>query len=128
MPQTKRKRRTKHRGTAAGTIEARGRTGRKPRPEEMRATAAKASNQRPARGTVPPTWKSAFAKACFGAVMLFAAMKIGILGKAQPTGSSAAFAAIAAVLYTPVMFATDKFIYTRNQKKAAPAAAKPKGR
>jgi hypothetical protein len=30
MAQTKRKRRTKHRGNAAGTIESRGRTGRKP--------------------------------------------------------------------------------------------------
>ncbi len=120
MPQTKRKRRTKHRGNAAGTIEARGRTGRKPRPEEMRATAAKASTQRPARGTVPPTWKGAFAKACFGAVMLFAAMKFGLLGEPQPTGSSAAFAAIAAVLYTPVMYATDKFVYARKQKALAP--------
>ena len=116
MPQTKRKRRTKHRGTAAGTIEARGRTGRKPRPEELRAGAAKSSAQRSARGTTPPTWKGAFAKACFGAVMLFAAMKFGLLGEAQPTGSSASFAAIAAILYTPVMFMTDKFIYTRKQK------------
>ncbi len=121
MPQTKRKRRTKHRGNAAGTIEARGRTGRKPRPEEMRATAAKASTQRPARGTVPPTWKSAFAKACFGAVMLFAAIKLGVLGgEKQPTGQALIFAAVAAVLYTPVMFLTDKFIYQRKQKALAP--------
>ena len=34
MAQTKRKRRTKHRGNAAGSIEARGRTGRKPTAEE----------------------------------------------------------------------------------------------
>ena len=36
MAQTKRKRRTKHRGNAAGTIEARGRTGRPPTPEERK--------------------------------------------------------------------------------------------
>ena len=36
MAQTKRKRRSKHRGTAAGTIEARGRTGRKPNAEEQK--------------------------------------------------------------------------------------------
>ena len=47
MAQTKRKRRTKHRGNAAGTIEARGRTGRKPTADEQR----KASTRR-ARG--PP--------------------------------------------------------------------------
>ena len=36
MAQTKRKRRTKHRGNAAGSIEARGRTGRKPTAEEQK--------------------------------------------------------------------------------------------
>src|SRR6266516_1140874 len=36
MAQTKRKRRTKHRGNAAGAIESRGRTGRKPTPEERK--------------------------------------------------------------------------------------------
>ncbi len=124
MPQTKRKRRTKHRGTAAGTIEARGRTGRKPRPDEMRAAAVASGKKRPpARGTVPPTWKAAFAKACFGAVMLFAAIKLGVLGgEKQPTGQALIFAAVAAVLYTPVMFATDKFIYQRKQKALAPKA------
>ena len=116
MPQTKRKRRTKHRGNAAGSIESRGRTGRKPRPEEMRAGAAAKAAARPARGTVPPSWKGAFAKACFGAVMLFLAMRFGLLGDEQPVGSSAAFAAIAAVLYTPVMFLTDRFVYQRKQR------------
>ena len=36
MAQTKRKRRTKHRGTAAGTIETRGRTGRRPTADEKK--------------------------------------------------------------------------------------------
>ena len=36
MAQTKRKRRTKHRGTAAGTIQTRGRTGRPPTAEERK--------------------------------------------------------------------------------------------
>ena len=121
MPQTKRKRRTKHRGNAAGTIEARGRTGRKPRPEETRAAAAKAGSQRPVRGTTPPTWKGAFAKACFGAVMLFAAMKLGVLGgEKRSTGEILPFVAMAAVLYTPVMYATDKFIYQRKQNALKP--------
>ena len=114
---SKSKRRTKHRGNAAGTIEARGRTGRKPRPEEMRGKSTAASSSRPPRGTTPPTWKAAFAKACFGALMLFAAVKFGVLGGGEkPTGEALGFAAVAAVLYTPVMFATDKFIYQRKQK------------
>ena len=41
MAQTKRKRRTKHRGTAAGTIEARGRTGRPPTADEKQEAAAR---------------------------------------------------------------------------------------
>ena len=45
MAQTKRKRRTKHRGTAAGTIEARGRTGRPPTADERK----KQSRRRRAR-------------------------------------------------------------------------------
>ena len=40
MAQTKRKRRTKHRGNAAGMVEARGRTGRRLSPEEQRELAA----------------------------------------------------------------------------------------
>ena len=125
MPQTKRKRRTKHRGNAAGSIETRGRTGRKPRPEEMRASAAsKSSAARPARGTTPPTWKGAAAKALFGAAMLFAAMKLGILGEPKPTTEILPFVLMAAVLYTPVMYATDKFIYQRKQAALTPKPSK----
>ena len=125
MPQTKRKRRTKHRGNAAGSIEARGRTGRKPRPEETRASAAKATSSRPVRGTNPPSWKGAAAKALFGAAMLFAAMKFGILGgEKKSTGEILPFVLMAAVLYTPVMFATDRFVYKRKQKALQPAPKK----
>ena len=56
MAQTKRKRRTKHRGNAAGSIEARGRTGRKPTPEEMKKDA------RARRQAKPPTWNGAILK------------------------------------------------------------------
>ena len=46
MAQTKRKRRTKHRGNAAGSIEARGRTGRKPTAEEQKAGRPAAARER----------------------------------------------------------------------------------
>jgi hypothetical protein len=62
MAQTKRKRRSKHRGNAAGTVEARGRTGRPPTPEErkkqQRATRGQArvpklpTEQRPRAGAL----------------------------------------------------------------------------
>ena len=49
MAQTKRKRQTKHRGNAAGVVEARGRTGRKPTAAEKggkAGDAARAKQQR----------------------------------------------------------------------------------
>jgi hypothetical protein len=55
MAQTKRKRRTKHRGNAAGTVEVRGRTGRPPTPEE-RKKQERAKRAR-ARVTKPPSWR-----------------------------------------------------------------------
>ena len=60
MAQTKRKRRSKHRGTAAGTIESRGRTGRKPTASERSAGKQERARQRRLeRLDRPPTWKSA---------------------------------------------------------------------
>ncbi|MGD0981704.1 MAG: hypothetical protein ABR946_09525, partial [Solirubrobacteraceae bacterium] len=72
MPRTtKRRRSTKHRGNAAGIIEARGRTGRKPTKSEKgggggrggstgRASGGKGSRGAKAkRYEKPPTWKSA---------------------------------------------------------------------
>jgi hypothetical protein len=113
MPPTKRKRRTKHRGNAAGSIEARGRTGRKPRPDE-----SKAKSGRTVREVRPPSWKGAFAKAAFGAAMLFLLMQLGVLGKnTSSTSNTLALCAFAMVAYTPVMYATDRFVYNRKQRQ-----------
>ena len=56
MAQTKRKRRTKHRGTAAGTIQTRGRTGRPPTAEERKKQDRSEARER--RLNTPPTWKA----------------------------------------------------------------------
>ena len=56
MAQTKRKRQTKHRGNAAGVIESRGRTGRKPTKAEREG---KREVTRVPRQDRPPTWKGA---------------------------------------------------------------------
>ena len=64
MAQTKRKRRSKHRGNAAGTIEARGRTGRKPSPEDQKKIdKAAARERRQQRLAQPPTWNRATLRA-----------------------------------------------------------------
>ncbi len=78
MAQTKRKRRTKHRGNAAGAIEARGRTGRKPTADEQKQSLRQEARQR--RLTKPPSWNSAALKALAMAILLFVLTQIGILG------------------------------------------------
>src|SRR3954463_11930319 len=101
MAQTKRKRRTKHRGNAAGAIEARGRTGRKPTAEEQRGPAK--GNARQARTPKPPSWNGAAIKALAMAVLLFFLTKVGILGNKSTTIQQSLFLSVMAfVLYTPL--------------------------
>ena len=117
MAQTKRKKRTtKHRGNAAGGIEARGRTGRKLTPEEQKA-AGKAS-ARDARMRKPPSWNSAALKASAMAVLLFLLTQVGILGNNNTSITQGLFLALLAlVIYTPLAYTTDKWVYARMLKR-----------
>ena len=117
MAQTKRKRRSKHRGTAAGTIEARGRTGRRPSPEEQKKLTRDEARAR--RVNKPPSWRSAAIKAAAMAALLFVFTQIGLFGDETPIEQSLLLAAFAMVLYTPLAYATDRFVYTRAQRKRA---------
>ena len=113
MAQTKRKR--KHRGTAAGTVEARGRTGRAPKPSEIKQTAAQRRQERLDR---PPTWRGAANRAAIAAVVFFA---IAMLVLGQPPAGAAALAMFAFLIYIPSGYYIDKFIYERRQRqKRAP--------
>jgi hypothetical protein len=123
MP-TKRKRRSKHRGTAAGTIEARGRTGRRPTAEEQKKLTRDEARQR--RLDKPPSWNGAAVKAAVMAALLFVFTQIGLFGDETPIEQSLLLAAFAMVLYTPLAYATDKWVYTRAQRKKAEAAGKNK--
>ncbi len=116
MAQTKRKRRSKHRGTAAGTVEARGRTGRKPTAEEQKK--AQAGQRRPLK---PPTWNSAFLKAALMAAVLFALTQFGLFGDDATLAQSITITVFALLLYTPAAYATDRFVYNRQLKKAQQA-------
>jgi hypothetical protein len=115
MAQTKRKRRTKHRGNAAGVVESRGRTGRRPTAEEQR----KASRQSAAdaRRNKPPTWKSASLKAAVMAALLFAFTQFGLFGSDASIGQSVAICVFALLLYTPLAYITDSWVYRRAQRK-----------
>ena len=73
MAQTKRKRQTKHRGNAAGVIETRGRTGRKPTAAEKSGKGIGATGKKEpalARQDRPPTWLGAFYRAMVAAVLM----------------------------------------------------------
>jgi hypothetical protein len=117
MAQTKRKRRTKHRGNAAGMVEARGRTGRRPTAEEQKRSNRGASSKH--RTLRVPTWKSASMKAGTMAILLFVMTQVGFLVKNASIASGLAVAIIAMLLYTPLAFWTDKWAYSRQQRKLA---------
>jgi Flp pilus assembly protein TadB len=111
MAQTKRKRRSKHRGNAAGGIEARGRTGRKPTADEARKSARQSARER--RMAKPPSWNSAALKALAMAAVLFALTSLHVLGKSTTVGQSLLLATLALVFYTPLAYVTDRWVYQR---------------
>jgi hypothetical protein len=117
MAQTKRKRRTKHRGNAAGVVEARGRTsrGQKLSPAEQKKADKVAARE--ARMSKPPTWNSALFKAALMAALLFVFTQIGLFGGNTTISQSVFLSLFALILYTPLAFATDKFVYSRAQKR-----------
>ncbi len=114
MAQTRRKRRTKHRGTAAGTIQARGRTGRPPTAEERKKQTR--TDARDRRLNTPPTWKGAATRGALAAILLFVLFAFLGRGKA-PLVSAAIFALFALALYIPGGYYMETWMYRRRQRK-----------
>ncbi len=119
MAQTRRKRQTKHRGNAAGFVESRGRTGRKPTAAEKSgdpAAAAKArKEQRIDKRDLPPTWRGAFIKAMFAGVVLLLVVTLVL----KQSKSGFALFPIVIAMYTVISYYTDKFVYDRRMRKKA---------
>jgi len=116
MAQTRKKRRSKHRGTAAGSIEARGRTGRKPTEQERKLSSKEeARARRASRMDRVPSWQSAFYRALFASILLFVFTRIG-LGPEIGIGASAALCVLALAIYVPLGYAFDTVIYRRRHK------------
>ena len=122
MAQTKRKRRSKHRGNAAGSVEARGRTSRRANLSPAEQKKDDKQSAREARMNKKPTWNSALFKAALMAALLFVFTQIGLFGGNTSIAQSAFLALFALILYTPLAFATDKFVYSRAQKRRAKAS------
>ncbi len=120
MAQTKKKRRTKHRGTQAGNIETRGRTSR----PTSRAQARQQAQQRSQRTKVDrasrePTWRGAYVRAGIAAGVFF----VILLVMQQPPVGAVFVSILMFGLYVPLGFYTDRFMYERRKRKDAEAAA-----
>lgn len=118
MAQVKRRRRTKHRGNAAGVVEVRGRTGRKPTAAEKDGTGAGAGRARESRlerSNRPPTWRGAFYRAMAAAVLMLLVSLLLIKNAAQ----AVALFPIVLLMYLPISYYTDLWMYRRRQRSRA---------
>ncbi len=109
MAQTKRKRKRKHAGTQAGTIERRGRTSK---PGESKATAGRAP--RANRLDQPPTWRGAATRAIISAV-IFGVLVVVIFNR--PPLAGLMLGAVMFVVYIPISYYTDRVLYNRRQQR-----------
>jgi Flp pilus assembly protein TadB len=112
MAQTKRKRSRKHRGTQAGTVEARGRTGK---PPATKAEARKVASERRAnRLDRPPTWRGALNRAVISAAIFAVAV---VLLFRRPVVSALILGVAMVLLYLPLSYYTDRFLYNRRRRR-----------
>ena len=115
MAQTKRKRRRKHRGTQAGTVEARGRTGR----PQVKADAKQIRQQRrEQRLAKPPSWRSSANRAVISA-LVFGVLTVVAFGWSVAQAVPLTIAMV--LIYLPLSYVTDRYIYNRRQRKSAAA-------
>jgi hypothetical protein len=122
MAQTRRKRQTKHRGNAAGVVESRGRTGRKPTEAEKSGKAgdaARAKEKRLDKRDRPPSWRGAFWRGLAAAMVLV--LLTGLVLHAKP-GQSVAYFVVALLAYTPMSYYTDRWVYRRRMRNKAKQA------
>ena len=115
MAQTRRKRRTKHRGTAAGSISARGRTGRPPTAEEKKRQQKLTREQaREARLAAPPTWKGSGNRALLAAGFMFLFLLVTSKGNIV---AAILFAIFAFALYVPSGYYLERYLWQRRMRK-----------
>ena len=121
MAQTKRKRRTKHRGTAAGTLQTRGRTGRPPSADEKKKQSKMEAREK--RLNTPPTWKASITRASIASVLMF--FFLALVGpKTHRIESAAIFAVLALLIYIPGGYYIELVMYRRRMQKKQQAARK----
>jgi hypothetical protein len=111
MAQTKRK--TKHRGNAAGVVESRGRTGRKPTAEEKsgKPTGPKKPKYVDKRDK-PPSWLTAFYKAAIAAIIVL----VVSLFLFKNSNQAIKLFPVVLLVYVPLSYFVDSWMYKRYQR------------
>jgi len=122
VAQTKKKRRSKHRGNAAGVIESRGRTGRPPSPEERKASDKElAAQRRRERMMREPSWNGAAKRAALAAIVFGLLLAFAF---DTPPGQAVSLTGFVFLFYIPLGYYTDQFIYRRRVKQEASKTSK----
>jgi hypothetical protein len=125
MAQTKKKRRSKHRGNAAGVVEARGRTGRKPTAEERKLSEKeRAAQARRDRMMRPPSWRSATIRAAMASAVFVLLLAFAF---EQEVSQAVVLTLFVFLFYIPLGYYTDSFIYRRRVRSEAKKASSEKG-
>ncbi len=114
MAQTKKKRRRRHRGTQAGTIETPGRTSRPVTSNRKPASRQETARQRREhRFDKEPTWRGSVNRAAFAAVILV----IFIAVVQKNIAAAVVMGVIAMALYVPMSYYTDRLLWRRRQRQ-----------
>jgi hypothetical protein len=113
MAQTKRKRQTKHRGNAAGVVETRGRTGRKPDASEKKGDSK--ANARMEKLNKPPEWRAATVRSGIATVIFVVLVLVAFK---QKPAAAIGLSVFVFLFYIPLGYYTDLFLYRRRMAKA----------
>jgi len=111
MAQTKRKRRRKHRGTPAGTVQRQTRTGQPRNRQDAKAIARQRRQERMDR---EPTWRGAINRAAIAAVLF--GVLIVVLFK-RPVEQAVAYTIFVFAIYIPLGYGTDRLLYNFRQRR-----------
>jgi hypothetical protein len=127
VAQTRRKRQTKHRGNATGAVVSRGRTGRKPTSAEKGDGKSGAADERQQRRldrlNRPPTWRNAFLRAFIAAVLV---LVVGLTLLRQKVSVVLPLFPLVLLVYVPVSYYTDLWMYRRRQRRQGEAPTREK--
>jgi magnesium-transporting ATPase (P-type) len=111
MAQTKRKRQTKHRGTAAGQVTKPGRTSKPPSADAVKKQ--RREEAKVTRLTRKPTWRSAALRSGLAALFIC----IFLLVTTHKPATSFLFAVIAAIIYIPTGFYMEMYLWRRRMRR-----------